>query len=264
MSAATVPHVYTAILGVLTDIGGEGIAKDRVNTGQKYNFRGIDDVLNALNGLLSKHSLLILPRSVGRTEEERQTNNGGRMGYVTVAVEYDFVSAIDGSSHTVRCYGEAMDSADKATNKAHSASYKYMAIQAFCIPTEGDNDADGHSPDIAPRQAVQAQGRPAVQAQGRPAPAARTASKTEPLPQAKDILTAWNATSTEVEDMKLEVKEAKARSGAVDTFYGFVSMAHKAGVKPDPTDDAENNVITRFYDWLAARFPASTGEQNAA
>jgi hypothetical protein len=35
-----------------------------------------------------------------------------------------------------------MDSADKATNKAMSAAYKYMAMQTFCIPTEGDNDAD--------------------------------------------------------------------------------------------------------------------------
>lgn len=39
-------------------------------------------------------------------------------------------------------YGEAMDSADKATNKALSAAYKYACIEAFCIPTEGEQDAD--------------------------------------------------------------------------------------------------------------------------
>ena len=54
--------------------------------------------------------------------------------------------------HTIRTYGEAMDSADKATNKAMSAAYKYAAIQAFCIPTEGDNDADATTHDVAPRQ----------------------------------------------------------------------------------------------------------------
>jgi hypothetical protein len=41
-----------------------------------------------------------------------------------------------------------MDSADKATNKAMSAAYKYACLQTFCIPTEGDNDADSHHPEV--------------------------------------------------------------------------------------------------------------------
>jgi hypothetical protein len=46
-----------------------------------------------------------------------------------------------------------MDSADKATNKAMSAAYKYAAFQAFAIPTEGDNDADAHTPEPVSRKA---------------------------------------------------------------------------------------------------------------
>ena len=67
------------------------------------------------------------------------------MFYVTVEAEFDLVSADDGSKHTIRTFGEAMDSGDKATNKAMSAAFKYAAFQAFCIPTEGDNDADAHT-----------------------------------------------------------------------------------------------------------------------
>jgi hypothetical protein len=44
--------------------------------------------------------------------------------------------------------GEAMDSGDKSSNKAMSAAYKYAAFQAFCIPTEGDNDADATTHDV--------------------------------------------------------------------------------------------------------------------
>lgn len=62
------------------------------------------------------------------------------------------MSAVDGSRHTVSTFGEAMDSADKATNKAMSAAYKYMAMQTFCIPTEGDNDADATTPEPARRE----------------------------------------------------------------------------------------------------------------
>src|SRR5690606_36136914 len=41
----------------------------------------------------------------------------------------------------------------KATNKAMSAAYKYAAFQAFAIPTEGDNDADAHTHEVAARPA---------------------------------------------------------------------------------------------------------------
>ena len=145
--------VYAAINAIQNDLSKEGITKDKRNQAQGYNFRGIDDVYNALSPLLAKHGLCILPRILTRTCDERQTAKGGTMFYVTVEAEFDFVSAKDGSSHIVRTFGEAMDSADKATNKAMSAAYKYAAFQAFAIPTEGDNDADAHTPQVTPKAA---------------------------------------------------------------------------------------------------------------
>jgi len=143
--------VYKAIAAVMAEMAKHGIAKDRRNTqGSGYNFRGIDDVYNALAPLLSASGLVILPRMIGRTCEERQSKSGGNLFYVTVEAEFDLVSADDGSKHTIRTFGEAMDSGDKATNKAMSAAFKYAAFQAFCIPTEGDNDADAHTHEIAP------------------------------------------------------------------------------------------------------------------
>ena len=142
--------VYKAINAVQADLARDGITKDRRNQQQGYNFRGIDDVYNALAPKLAAHGLCILPRILSRDVQERTTQKGGVLFYVTVEAEFDFVCAEDGSKHIVRTYGEAMDSADKATNKAMSAAYKYAAFQAFAIPTEGDNDADGHSPQPAP------------------------------------------------------------------------------------------------------------------
>jgi ERF superfamily len=140
--------VYKSITAVMTGLAKEGITKDRKNKEQGYQFRGIDDVYNALSGLLSENNLCILPRVLSRDMKERQSKNGGALFNVVVEVEFDFVNAEDGSKHTVKTYGEAMDSADKATNKAMSAAYKYACIQAFCIPTEGDNDADATTPDV--------------------------------------------------------------------------------------------------------------------
>jgi hypothetical protein len=144
--------VYQAINRVQRALAETGISKDRRNQQQGYSFRGIDDVYNALAPLLGSEGLCILPRVLSRECVERTTSKGGALFYVTCEVEFDFVCSEDGSKHTVKTYGEAMDSGDKATNKAMSAAYKYAAMQAFSIPTEGDNDADAHTHDVQPRQ----------------------------------------------------------------------------------------------------------------
>jgi len=142
--------VYKAINAVQAELSTVGITKDRRNMqGSGYNFRGIDDVYNTIAPLLAKHGLCILPRVLARECVERVSQKGGALFYITVEVEFDFVSAEDGSKHTVKTFGEAMDSGDKATNKAMSAAYKYAAFQAFSIPTEADNDADAHTHSVA-------------------------------------------------------------------------------------------------------------------
>jgi hypothetical protein len=134
----------------MRDMAKTGMAKSNKNQQQGYSFRGIDDVYNALASLLSQHNLVVLPRVLSREQTERQSAKGGVIFSVALHVEFDFVSSEDGSKHTVVTFGEAMDSADKATNKAMSAAYKYACIQAFCIPTEGDNDADATTHEVLP------------------------------------------------------------------------------------------------------------------
>jgi hypothetical protein len=144
--------VYKAINNVQAALAKTGISKAHRNSqGAGYNFRGIDDVYNAVAPLLAEHGLCILPRMISRTCEERQSKSGGALFYVTVEAEFDLVCAEDGSKHTVRTFGEAMDSGDKATNKAMSAAYKYAAFQSFAIPTDGDNDADAQTHTVIPK-----------------------------------------------------------------------------------------------------------------
>ncbi len=144
--------VYAKIAAVQGELAKVGIAKNRRNQqGSGYNFRGIDDVYAALSPLLATHGLVIVPRVTNREVIERTSKNGGALFYVTVHAEFDFISADDGSIHTAATFGEAMDSGDKATNKAMSAAYKYAAFMTFAIPTEGDNDADAHTPEVAAR-----------------------------------------------------------------------------------------------------------------
>lgn len=150
ITSPEVPDVYRAIRDVTKAMSKNGIAKDQKNAQQGYMFRGIDSVYNALSAELSLADLCILPRVTERLVDERATKDGkGVLFCVVVRVEFDFVSARDGSSHTVSMYGEAMDSGDKATNKAMSAAYKYACMEVFCIPTEGMPDADSTTPEPA-------------------------------------------------------------------------------------------------------------------
>jgi hypothetical protein len=152
-------QVYAAINAVQRALVKGGIAKGQTNTYDKYRFRGIDDVYNALGPALAEAGLVILPRVVNREAQEKPTQKGGTQMAVTLTVEFDFIAAEDGSKHTVIAFGEAMDRGDKATPKAMAAAYKYMAFQAFCIPVDGQPDADAESHVVvnqAPARAVQA------------------------------------------------------------------------------------------------------------
>lgn len=139
-------EVYKAIAAIIGEMSQEGIGKDSTNQQQRWNFRGIDAVYNALAPKLAKHELMIIPRVLSRESTDRVTKSGGNMFYVVVDCEFDFISAKDGSKHTARIFGEAMDSGDKATNKAMSIALKYAAFQTFFIPTEvNTQDADQNS-----------------------------------------------------------------------------------------------------------------------
>jgi len=143
--------VYQKIAAVQAELAKVGIGKTRKNQtpGAQYNFRGIDEVYNTLAPLMADKGLCILPRIVDHSLTERgKTRNGNAIFSAIVTAEFDFVSADDSSVHVVRTMGEAMDSSDKATNKAMSAAYKYAALMTFAIPTEGDNDADAHTPEV--------------------------------------------------------------------------------------------------------------------
>ena len=135
--------IYSAIHGVISDIGA--ITKEKKNTQGGYMYRGVDDVMNALQPALIKNKLFIVPTVKNEQREERASKSGGTVLYTRLTVEFRFF-AEDGSNIVATVIGEAMDSGDKATNKALSVAYKYACFQVFCIPTDEADDADREEP----------------------------------------------------------------------------------------------------------------------
>ena len=139
--------IYAAMAKVMKDVGFGG--KTRQNPQQGYKFRGIDDVVAACQEVLSANGVCCIPFVVEREREMVPTKSGGTMASVRLLVDHHFF-ATDGSSVTARTLGEAMDSGDKASNKAMSAALKYALVEALMIPTyEADRDTEEHSPEIA-------------------------------------------------------------------------------------------------------------------
>lgn len=140
--------IYEAISNVMAEIGA--IGKEKKNQQQGFMYRGIDDVMNALQPALVKHKVFIAPEVISEQREERQTQKGGILFYTRLEIAFKFY-AVDGSFIETKVIGEAMDSGDKATNKAMSIGYKYACFQVFCIPTEEMRDPDAEVHEPAPK-----------------------------------------------------------------------------------------------------------------
>lgn len=140
--------IFTAITNVMKDIGAVG--KDSYNEQQRFKFRGIDAVMNALHPALTKNNVFVAPEVLEQTREERQSSRGGNLIYSVCKIRFTFYTD-DGSSISAVTVGEGMDSGDKATNKAMAIAFKYALFQVFCIPTEEMTDPDAESPETAPK-----------------------------------------------------------------------------------------------------------------
>jgi len=137
------PNIIQLIGSVMADVTHVG--KDGWNPGQKFHFRGIDAVVNAVGPALRKAG--VVPTPVLETATYRDILTGGNrtpMQQCTVQVRYQFWGPA-GDHLDVVVPGEAFDSGDKGTAKAMSVAYRIALLQLLALPTdEPDPDATSY------------------------------------------------------------------------------------------------------------------------
>lgn len=138
------PMIYNAIIDAMGQVSA--IAKGKRNSTQGFSYRGIDDVMNELHPILAKCGIFIVPTVLDEQRSAGTTLKGGNIFYTRQKIQFKFY-AKDGSSIEAVIIGEAMDSGDKASNKALSVGLKYALLQVFCIPTEEEKDPDSETYD---------------------------------------------------------------------------------------------------------------------
>lgn len=149
--------IYKKLGEVMGKIGA--IDKGQKNVQQGFMFRGIDDFMNALHGLMAEVGIIILPSEIEHLQENFETvNKEGRKNLqfrTRLHLRFTFVSTEDGSSVTADGWGEAADNGDKGYNKCKSIALKYVLMQMFLVPTKDIADPDKETPDDVQSNATQ-------------------------------------------------------------------------------------------------------------
>lgn len=147
--------IYTALAAVMADC--DHVAKRDRNEHQRFLFRGIDAVVNAVGPVLRKHGVMVVPNVEHVTYDQVSTSTGKPATACRVLATYTFY-APDGSSIDTRVAAEAWDNGDKAAPKAMSVAFRTALLQALALPTdEPDPDSQtyerAHGPAASGSQA---------------------------------------------------------------------------------------------------------------
>ena len=139
--------IAEALAAVMTDV--QAVAKTDRNDHQKFMFRGIDAVLNAVGPALRRHAVVVVPHVDEVAYDVVQTSTGKPSTACRVVVTYTFHHG--DSSLSCRVAAEAWDHGDKAAPKAMSVAFRTALLQALALPTdEPDPDASTYERAAAP------------------------------------------------------------------------------------------------------------------
>lgn len=139
--------VREALRRVMLDVGAIGKDRKMTDGPAKYPYRSIDDILPHVQAAFIRHGVITAPRQTKAVYDLRQTKSGSNQQWVGLTVEW-IVKGPDGSVFTgpdgelPATTGEANDTSDKASNKAHTAAWKILLCELLAIPYSSEDQDD--------------------------------------------------------------------------------------------------------------------------
>lgn len=135
---------------VMADVQWIGKGR-RTESGARYNYRGIDDILNVVGPALRRHGVVVMPVAAAPEWERVQVGGGSggpkTMLYCRVTMTYAIIGPggdllpVQGVS-----VGESFDSGDKSTTKAMSVALRTFYVNALAIATNQPQNDPEHGP----------------------------------------------------------------------------------------------------------------------
>lgn len=134
----------TKILAKLSKIMGEIgiIEKDKKNTFQNYEYLSEAAIKRAIQPLLVKHGVILMPTILSKksttTEKMKDGKPNGKETFVELELCLAFFDVESGEMISATITGDGTDSGDKGVFKAITGALKYALTTVFLIPTETD------------------------------------------------------------------------------------------------------------------------------
>jgi hypothetical protein len=150
-----VPKIYGAIAAIQAEIGS--IPKNGTGPAAQggYKFIANDDIVDALSKLLTKHKVIVQPKTLDYQLVTREIGANRTVSLTSVTLETTYISTEDGSEFKVVTVGEGADNGDKGARKAYTQASKVANLLTFAIAT-GEPDPDAlDAPINVPAAATQ-------------------------------------------------------------------------------------------------------------
>nr|PPQ62275.1 hypothetical protein C5F59_10755 [Streptomyces sp. QL37] len=134
--------VHIAWLRVRKEVRAISKSEQYNGGGTRFNFRGVDTVVNTFGPVTLKHGINIFPVGVEAEHRDTTTSKGNKMRECTVTVSWMVMGPKgDTLPALLKSRGEALDSADKGTAKAQSVALRVLLLTGGLTPTH-DKDPD--------------------------------------------------------------------------------------------------------------------------
>lgn len=102
--------------------------------GTKYNFRGIDRVLNAYGPATLLYGVNVVPEKVETSYRDTKSSRGNPMRECTATVTFRVTGPM-GDSFIGQAAGESLDSGDKGSSKAQTTALRTFLLNGGLMPT---------------------------------------------------------------------------------------------------------------------------------
>jgi len=154
MAAATpTPTVHQAIAAAAAEIGAVGKDSKMQAGPARYNYRGIDDLVDAVHPIIAAHGVTFAPHTVSILDRMEKTTKSGSTQYHLRAIVTYYVYGPAGDYISASVLAEGTDTGDKAGNKLMSGAYKYALSQVLSVPFSMDDQDANYSEPITPATA---------------------------------------------------------------------------------------------------------------
>ncbi len=135
----TIGKLVGAIGAAMAEIGY--VRSTGQNTHQRYSYTSDEDLTAAVQPVMARHGLAMLPSGCEVERVEVKTAKGGSATSVHVLQTWTIAHS-SGEWMRIQMPGEGRDSQDKGTPKALTAARKMTLRHLFCVPTGDDAEKE--------------------------------------------------------------------------------------------------------------------------